>query len=175
MARVPLIEPESRPELAELGAKIRAARRGTVLKIYKALAHSPALAESWFNHNNAVRWKTELGGRLRELVIMRVATLLEAAYVMRQHVAELAAPEGVSTDEIEALKDWRASAFFDPAERSALAYADAMTREAAVPDAVFAEVRRHFSERQTVELTVLIGTYNLQARVINALGVEPEA
>ena len=55
-----------------------------------------------------------------------------------------------------------------------LAYADTMTRDIAVPDAVFAEVERHFNPREIVELTVLIGTYNMNARVLRALELDLE-
>jgi alkylhydroperoxidase family enzyme len=50
-----------------------------------------------------------------------------------------------------------------------------MTRDVRVSDEVYAQVRQHFDERQTVELTVLIGTYNMQSRVIQALQLEPES
>ena len=50
----------------------------------------------------------------------------------------------------------------------------AMTRQIDVPDTVFSEVRNHFTERQTVELTMLIGTYNMFTRVLQALQIDPE-
>jgi 4-carboxymuconolactone decarboxylase len=43
-----------------------------------------------------------------------------------------------------------------------------------VPDAVFAEVQQHFDDREIVELTVLIGTYNMNARVLVALELDLE-
>jgi len=49
-----------------------------------------------------------------------------------------------------------------------------MTREIVVPDPVFAEVDRHFNARQIVELTVLVGTYNMNARVLQALQLDLE-
>jgi len=49
-----------------------------------------------------------------------------------------------------------------------------MTRDIAVPDPVFAEVKRHFNAREIVELTVLIGTYNMNARVLRALELDLE-
>ena len=174
MARVSLIDEKDHPELAELIEKIRGARRGKLINIYKLLLHSPALAEGWFSNNNAVRWKTELGGRLRELVILRIAHLNGAVYVIKQHVPELALAEGLTEAECHALADWRSSESFSKPERAALAYADAMTRDIAVPDAVFDALRPHFSERQIVELTVLVGTYNMQTRVLLALGIDPE-
>ena len=174
MARVSLIEEDSHPELADLIARIRGARRGRLINIYKLLLHSPALAESWFAHNNAVRWKTELDGRLRELVIVRIGFVTGVDYIVRQHVPALAIAEGLTLDECEALKDWPPSRWFDERDRAALAYADAMTGEIRVPDTVYAPLKRFFSERGIVELTILIGTYNMHARVLQALQIDPQ-
>jgi len=174
MARVPLIQEQDHPELAETIEKYRSGRRGRLINIYRMLLNSPPLAESWFNHSNAVRWKTSLDGRLREIVIIRMGHLTNSQYVLRQHVPSLALAEGLTLDECDALADWRGGKFFSERERAVLVYADTMTRDIAVPDAVFAEVKRHFNERQIVELTVLVGTYNMNARVLRALELDLE-
>ena len=49
-----------------------------------------------------------------------------------------------------------------------------MTRDIVVPDEIFAEVERHFDKRQIVELTVLIGSDNMNARVLQALQLDLE-
>jgi len=174
MARVSLIEEDNHPELADLIARIRGARRGRLINIYKLLLHSPALAESWLAHNNAVRWKTELDGRLRELVIIRIGLITGVDYIVRQHVPALAIAEGLTLEDCEALKDWRFSHRFAERDRAALAYADAMTREIQVPDSVYVPLNGFFSQRQIVELTVLIGTYNMHVRVLQALKIHPQ-
>jgi len=174
MARVPLIEPEDHPELSAIVEKIRSGRRGTVINVYKLLLHSPAVAEAWLNLVNTVRWKIDIDDRLREIMIIRVGYLNNCAYVVKQHVPLHSEPAGLRKEECDALADWHAASFFSERERAALAYADAVTREIDVPDAVFAELRRHFSERQLVELTVLIGTYNMHTRVGQALQIDPE-
>ena len=51
---------------------------------------------------------------------------------------------------------------------------DAFTRDLAADDATFAAVARHFDAAAIVELTVLIGTYNMHARVMNALQLDLE-
>lgn len=175
MARVTLIEPHRHPELRELTERIRSGRQGTILNIYKVLLHSPALAETWFEHINTVRWGTELSGRLREILIIRVAHLTNAAYILRQHVPRLAEPEGLSADDCAALADWRASEAFAEDERAALALADAMTETVQVADQVAAALTPHFSERQIVELAVLIASYNMHARVLQALDIDLQA
>jgi 4-carboxymuconolactone decarboxylase len=174
MARIPLIDEKDHPEFAELVEKFRAGRRGRLINIYRMLLNSPALAESWFNHSNAVRWKTALDGRLREIVIIRMGHLTRSEYVLRQHVPALALADGLSLAECDALADWQGTRFFSARERAALAYADVMTRDIVVPDDIFAEVDRHFDKRQIVELTVLIGTYNMNGRVLQALELDLE-
>jgi alkylhydroperoxidase family enzyme len=174
MARVPLIQEEEHPEFAALIEKFRAGRRGKLINIYRMLLNAPPLAESWFNHSNTVRWKTTLDGRLREIVIIRMGHLTNSQYVLRQHVPSLALAEGLSLDDCNALAERHASNLFSERERAALAYADTMTRDIVVPDEVFAEVERHFDARQVVELTVLIGTYNMNARVMQALRLDLE-
>ena len=175
MARVSLIEPEAHPELEPLLAKIRSGRRGGIINVYKLLLHSPGVAEVWLDLINAVRWKVDLDGRLREIVIVRVGYLNRAEYVVKQHVPQHTAPEGLTQAECDALADWRATSHFSARERAALAFADASTREVEVPDAVFDELKRHFSERQIVELTVLTGAYNMHTRMCQALKIDPQS
>ena len=174
MARVPYLAEDRHPELAELIRRLKAGRRGNLINIYRLLLNSPALAETWFAHANTVRWKTEVPGRLRELVIIRVGHITHGAYMLRQHVPKLALADGVSEAECAALADWQASDLFDAPERAALAYTDAMTRDITVSDAVFAPLQGLFSDRQIVELTVLIATYNMLTRILQALQVDLE-
>jgi alkylhydroperoxidase family enzyme len=174
MARIPLLDVEDTPELMELTERIRAARRGRVINVYRLLLHSPPLAKTWFEHNNAVRWSTGLDGRLREMVIVRIAHLTRARYVLGQHVPKLALAEGLTGAECDGLASDAAADLFDGRERAVLSYTDAVTRDVQVADSVFEPLRRFFTERQIVELTVLIGTYAMHVRVCEALKLDPE-
>ena len=174
MARISLIDEEQHPELAPLVARMRGARRGSLINIYRMLLHSAPIAERWFEHLNAVRWGTGLDGALREIVIIRVGLLNRVDYVWQAHVPKLALAEGLTLEQCDALRDWQPSGVFSEAQRAALAYTDAMTLDVAVPDGVFADVKTHYDERRIVELTVLIGTYNMHTRVLAALRIDPE-
>ena len=174
MARVPLIEETDHPELGESIAKIKGARGGRLINIYRLMLHSPALADAWFDLNQAVRYGTEIDGQCRELAVIRVAILNEVEYVQRAHGPAYALKEGLTPEQVNALANWQPSKLFDERQRALLAYADAMTREIDVPNTVFAELRNHFSERQIVELTMLIGAYNMLTRFLKALRVDPE-
>jgi 4-carboxymuconolactone decarboxylase len=174
MARVKLIEPEERPDQSALIERIRKGRRGTVINVYKTLMHNPDIASVWLDLVNVVRWKVALDDRLREIVIVRVGYFNRCPYVVNQHVPELTTPAGLTKAECDAIADWRAAACFSERERAALAYADAMSRDIDVPDAVFDALREHLDEREIVELTVLIGVYNMHTRVGQALQIDPE-
>ena len=93
---------------------------------------------------STARFKTELDGRLREIAIIRVAYLNHTEYVVKQHVPELSVPEGLPVEQSQALANWQDSKFFNPRERAALAYADAMTRDIAVPDRCSTDCARIF-------------------------------
>ena len=174
MARVPLIEEQEHPELSELVAKIKGARGGRLINIYRLMLHSPALADAWFDLNQAVRYDTEIDGQCRELAVIRVAILNNVEYVIRAHGPAYALKEGLTPAQVEALVDWGASNLFNDKQRALLAYTDAMTRDIEVPEDVFGEIRQHFSERQVVELSMLIGAYNMLTRFLKALRVDPE-
>jgi alkylhydroperoxidase family enzyme len=174
MARVPLIEETKHPELADSIAKIKGARQGRLINIYRLMLHSPALANAWFDLNQAVRYGTEIDGQCRELAVIRVSVLNDVEYVQRAHGPAYALKEGLTPEQVTAIANWQPSKLFSEQQRALLAYTDAMTRDIEVADAVYLEVRKHFSERQTVELTMLIGAYNMLTRFLKALKVDPE-
>jgi alkylhydroperoxidase family enzyme len=60
------------------------------------------------------------------------------------------------------------------ADRAVIEYTTAMTRNVDVPDALFESVRRHFNDREMVELTATVGAYNMVSRFLVALKVDHE-
>jgi len=70
---------------------------------------------------------------------------------------------------------WQDSDLFSPAERVALALAEAMTEMPAdISDELFAGVRAHFTEEQMVELSATIGLENYRARINRVFLIESE-
>ena len=174
MARVSSIDEQKHPELADLVARIRGARGGRLINIYRMMLHSPALASAWFELNNVVRNSTEIDGQCRELAIIRIAILNDVEYILRAHGPAYALKEGLTPGQVDALLDWGPSTLFNDKQRALLMYTDSMTRDIDVPDDVFAGLQKHFNDRQIVELTMLIGAYNMHTRVLKALKIDPE-
>jgi len=82
---------------------------------------------------------------------------------------------GLTDAQLRALADYRTSSRFGDLERLVLDYAVGMTgTPVVVPDTLFAELRRHFSEEQLVELTATIAWENYRARFDHALGIEAQ-
>jgi 4-carboxymuconolactone decarboxylase len=174
MARVPLIDDVQKPELTELCDKLRAGRIGELINVYRILLNSPEMAEAWYDYMNAVRWGNGVSGRLREIVIIRIAYVNDVPYVLGQHVPKLAEAEGMTMAECDALADWQPSDLFSDAERAALAYADAMTKQVKVPDEIYDPLREHYDDKTIVELSIIVGAYNMHNRVFTALRIDPE-
>lgn len=73
------------------------------------------------------------------------------------------------------LADWRKSRAFSELERVALEYAERITyTDQKVDEALFARVKRHFSEAQIVELTAAIALENFRSKFNPALGIEAQ-
>jgi alkylhydroperoxidase family enzyme len=172
VARIPPID-ESRPELVDLIGRIKAGRGG-LLNIYKLLLHSPAVAERWMGLIDALRNHTELNARLREIAIIRAAHLNRSAYEIRQHVPRLATAAGLTQEECRAIAAWPDTTTLGDCEAAVVAYADAVSRNVQVEDAIFDRLRPHLTDREILELTIIIGVYNMHARVIEPLEVDLE-
>ncbi len=108
---------------------------------------------------------------LRSLVTVRVSQLNGCRFCVDINSSTLARRAG-SQAKVDALDGWRESPLFDPRERAALEYAEAMTDSTRrVTDALVERLRGHFDEDAIVELTGLIAFQNPSSRFNSALDV----
>lgn len=103
-----------------------------------------------------------------ELVNVRVGQINGCAVCVDMHCRALK-KIGESDARIFALAAWRETPYYTEAERSALALAEAATRlhdrPDAVPDGVWKEASRHFSEAALGALVMTIALANLWNRL----------
>lgn len=170
MARIPYADENQNEEVVALAAQIRK-ERGKLHNLYRMLLNSPPVARGWLNLLTAVRQQCILSGRYRELAIMRIAIINGADYEYDNHVP-FALKEGISQQQIDALRDWRKSKAFNAADQAVLAYTDSMTKEVHVPEDVFDALRPHFDARELTELTATIAAYNLVSRFLEAVKID---
>jgi alkylhydroperoxidase family enzyme len=174
MARLVYADEDSPGVDAALLRAIRARRGGELLNLDRQLLHSAPLARGWNSLMGAIRGEMRLDGALRELVILRVAVLNRAYYEFAQH-APVALAAGLTPAQVDAVREWQDSALFDARARAVLAYADAMTLQVQVPQALFDALRAHLDERGIVELTATVAGYNMVSRFLEALQIEIES
>ena len=98
---------------------------------------------------------------LRELVKLRASQINGCAYCVDMHSHDARAL-GETEQRLYSLPTWRESPFYSDRERAALAWTEALTLVAVdhVPDAVFEQVRPHFTDEELANLTLAIGTIN---------------
>jgi len=103
---------------------------------------------------------------LIELVKIRASEINGCAYCINMHTAD-ARKQGETEERLYLLNAWRESPLYTDRERAALAWTEAVTliAETHAPDDLYENVRAHFSEAETVNLTMLIGAINAWNRV----------
>ena len=117
---------------------------------------------------------TSLEPVLLDLVRLLASRMNGCEYCIHLHSAELRKlhePE----ERIAGVVEWRGSSAYTERERAAFAWTEAVTniQDGHAPDAVYDALRAHFSETETVNLTLTITTINAWNRLAIALGDYP--
>jgi alkylhydroperoxidase family enzyme len=116
--------------------------------------------------------RRQLDPQLRELGQTRAGFARGSQFVFSQHCKSCRSV-GLSEEKIQAIPSWQTATVFAAAERAVLAYTDALVLEGGrVPDATFAELKKHISDEQILELTYITCTYEMHATMCRALRLE---
>ncbi len=104
--------------------------------------------------------------KLKALVELRVSQINGCAYCLSQHSQEARAL-GETQQRLDCLPAWRETTFFTEREQAALAWAEAVTliSEQHAPEDLYQAVTRHFSEKEVVDLTLVIVNMNSWNRI----------
>jgi AhpD family alkylhydroperoxidase len=115
-----------------------------------------------------------LGEKLLHLVKMRSSQINGCAFCLDMHSIDARAA-GETEQRLYTLDAWRETPFFSDRERAALAYTEAVTlvSQTHVPDDVFADLKKHFSEQEIVDLTLAVAMINLWNRVAISMRAVP--
>lgn len=100
------------------------------------------------------------------LLQLRASQLNGCAFCVKMHTRE-ARQDGESDDRLHRLVVWRHVGDFSPAERAALAWAEALTRIGEETDygALRAGLRAHYNDAQIGAITSVVGMINLWNRL----------
>jgi uncharacterized peroxidase-related enzyme len=165
MARISLIEREqASPEVLDIYDKTLRGKPGNA---QKALAHRPELLKNFLSFYASVG--RSLDRKLYELIYLRVSLINGCHYCAQHHVAS-SKRVGLTAEDRAALK----SRYADK-EKAALVYVEKLTRTPhEIADNDFAELKKHFSDPEIVDIHLLAGLANLTNRFTDPLGLEIE-
>jgi AhpD family alkylhydroperoxidase len=137
---------------------------------------SPAAYQAMLGLEAFVRKSWHQEPSLIELVKMRASQINGCAYCLDMHSKDARA-EGESEQRLYALNAWRETPFFTDRERAALAWTEAVTlvTPGHVPDEVYEEARKHFSEEELVNLSMAVVSINGWNRLAIAFRAVPGA
>jgi alkylhydroperoxidase family enzyme len=139
--------------------------------ILTTLGRHPRLFRAWLHYSARLMPYGTLPRRDTELVILRVAWRCGSAYEWHQHVP-LALRVGLTADEVAGAAD--APHTFSPRRRALLAAADELLARRALTDATWSALRDALSEREAIELCLLVGHYQGLATALGGLGIQIE-
>ena len=170
------IEPIEQPRqlIAKIAYWMTKRRLGKVMTPMKVVyARVPALFRLAYAEVNIVDKKLTVDPVISILVRTWAAMINDCTFCV--DIAKAAALyKHVTLDKIEALPKYLTSPLFSPRERAALAYVEEATRNKHVADATFAELQRHFNEREIVEITWLNALENYYNLLNLPLGIEAD-
>jgi len=171
MARIPY------PDLAKASPEVREmlGRLPAPANIFNMMAHAQTCVKPMMKLGGTLLGKLELDPKLRELCLLHAVKLVSGDYEWVQHVP-IARDLGCSDAQTAALgKGDDGAACFDAREKSALRFTREVVVDVRASDAALADVRKHLSNREIVELILMAGFYTTLARLTETLGVETEA
>jgi AhpD family alkylhydroperoxidase len=110
--------------------------------------------------------KSPVEKSLIDLINFRISQINGCAYCLDMHSKDLRA-EGETEQRLYMLSAWQESPFYSERERAALAWAEAVTKvtEGFVPDEIYEEALKQFSEAELIDLTLSVLAINSFNRI----------
>jgi alkylhydroperoxidase family enzyme len=172
VSRLPPL-PEKVDPIMEKRFATQRARGADPINLHLAQGHAPILSEAKGEFTWKLRNETKLGRRLLELVIVRVASIMDCAYELHHHLPMIA-QAGYSEAQVKAVRgDWKEErALFQPKEQALLQFVDELCDKGNVSDATFADMTKHYSSQEIVETCYGATSYYANAMFVKAVRLE---
>lgn len=143
---------------------------GSLQGPFDAMLRAPGSGAALQSVGAALRYRSVLSERVRELATLMVAAHHRSAFEWHAH-APLAAAAGLPDTLVEAVRTGGAVEPDDPAEQAAAAFVGQLLRTGDVDDAGWDAALALLGEAGAVELTTLVGYYALLATQMRVLRV----
>lgn len=142
------------------------------LNIFRMVGHAAPLLRPLAELGMTNLRTGTLSPRLRELIILTVASVCRCQYVRAQHET-IALDAGMTSFELSTIADnARTPATLAESEASAVAATVELLRDHTWSDRTVAILRQHYDHRQIVELTITTGYYAMLSGIMNGLDID---
>jgi 4-carboxymuconolactone decarboxylase len=143
---------------------------GQVLNIFKTLARHPKLLKRWMVFGNHILFKSRVGARERELLILRTGWNCRAEYEWGQHVV-IGKQIGLTDEEIQRITVGPDAPGWDAFDATLLRAADDLHREQRIGDANWAALSARYDTQQLMDVVFTVGQYTMVSMALKTLGV----
>jgi alkylhydroperoxidase family enzyme len=141
------------------------------LNLTRTMVQHPALYGALIPFSEQLVFRSQLGLREQEILILKTIAACRGEYEIAMHDA-VAKNVGLTDSEIEAAKSQGAG--LPPFEQALVRAADELVRGHFISDATWAALAERYATQQLMELVFLVGNYALLAMATNSFGVQPE-
>ena len=175
MPRVAPLPPESVLELADLLESSKN-RMGFLPNSQLIMARRPEILRDFVALASAINGPSStINPQLRNLVSQMASRAAGCGYCMA-HTAHTAGRVGIPDAKEEALWEYETSPLFTDAERAALRVSRGAAQVPnAATDADFAELKRHYTEEQIVDIVAVIALFGFLNRFNDTMATELES
>ena len=177
MNATPRIGPGTRSEvgivswtIAQIGGRVTG---GNPPNLFLTLGRHPALFRGWLRFAGRLMPRGKLPRRETELVILRVAHVRDCRYEHEHHV-KLGRRAGLSDEEIARSADGPGAEGWSPRDQAVLQATDELLSSGDVADETWSRLSGLLDTRELIELVLLVGHYEMLAKTINTLRIQPD-
>ena len=142
--------------------------RPKAMHVLGTMAHHPELAQAYFTLNGHVLMATTLTERDREVLIMRVAAVRKCAYEWAQHLF-MARDAGLTDEEIGRIAYGPDAPFWSVIDAALIRAVDELIGDGTIQEATWQTLSDHYDNQQLLDIIFTVGSYDLLARLFNAL------
>ena len=170
--RIETLPPKRAGLLTRAMYRVAKRRYGQVPEPLAVVAHHRKLMVNWAVHESLTEWASKtLPVSVRQLAVLWTARKIGCSWCV-DFGSMLQRLDGLDMERLKDIDNYAVSTAFSDDERSAIAYADAMTTDPhTVTDEQVDDLRARFGDAGVVELTYQIGLENMRARVNATLGI----
>lgn len=141
--------------------------------IFTTLLRNRKLFYAWLRFAARLMPGASIGRRDAELVILRAGWNTRCRYEWGQHV-EIGLRAGLTPQQIARIAQGPQAPGWEPHQQALLLATDEMIQSQKISDDTWTRLAARYREPQLIEISLLIGHYQMLAGVLNSLGLELE-